>query len=67
MRTRRSPRNQQILFRDLFKPPATPIQSVTPIDLSKAFWLSPRAKRQVERDRIAATHKAAIKRALSGS
>ena len=35
--------------------------------LAKAFWLSPRAKRQIERDRIATAHKAAVTRALSGS
>ena len=67
MRTRRSPRNQEILFRELFKPPAIPVQVVEPVDLSKAFWLSPRAKRQIERDRSAAAHKAAVKRALSGA
>ena len=67
MRTRRSPRNQEILFRELFKPTTVPVESVAPVDLSKAFWLSPRAKRQVKRDRIAAAHKAAVKRALSGS
>jgi hypothetical protein len=73
MRTRRSVRNQEILYRELVKP-ALALLSPTPerkpaesIDLAKAFWLSPRTKRQMERDRVAAAHKAAVERALSGS
>lgn len=73
MRTRRSVRNQEILYRELVKPalaqlaPTPEREPVEPIDLAKAFWLSPRAKRQIERDRVAAAHKAAVTRALSGS
>ena len=73
MRTRRSVRNQEILYRELVKPalarlsPTPERKATEPIDLAKAFWLSPRAKRQIERDRIATAHKAAVKRALSGS
>jgi hypothetical protein len=73
MRTRRSVRNQEILYRELVKPalaqlaPTPECEPVEPLDLEKAFWLSSRAKRQIERDRVAAARKAAIKRALSGS
>lgn len=71
MRTRRSVRNQEILYRELVKPalallaPTQERKPVEPLDLTKAFWLSPRAKRQIERDRIATEHKAAVKRAVS--
>ncbi len=73
MRTRRSVRNQEILYRELVKPalallaPTPERKPADPVDLAKAFWLSPRAKRQIERDRIATAHKAAVTRALSGS
>jgi len=56
--------------RELVKPalallaPTPERKPAEPLDLAKAFWLSPRAKRQIERDRIAAAHKAAVKRAL---
>ncbi len=56
MRTRRSVRNQEILYRELVKPalamlaPMPERRPTEPLDLAKAFWLSPRAKRQIERD-----------------
>jgi hypothetical protein len=66
MRTRTSPRNQEILFRELFKSPAVPVPAVEPLDLAKAWWLSPRVKRQIERDRARAARRAAFKRARGG-
>lgn len=68
MRTRRSPRNQERLFKELFKPPAAPPKAAAPpLDLKSAWWLSARAKKQIEQDRIRATQREAVKRALKGN
>jgi hypothetical protein len=71
MKTRRSVRNQERLYKQLVKPalamlaPAPKPEPAEPLDLSAAFWISPRAKRQIERDRIAQARKAAFKRAVT--
>lgn len=64
MRTRRSWRNQERLWRYLTPPvPPAEVPPVEPLDLATAWWLSDRTKRQIERDRASAARKAARKRA----
>ena len=62
MKTRRSPRNQERLFRYLFKPAeettANLRTAAEQLDLSTAFWLSPRTKGMIEADRLRAARKA---------
>ena len=59
MRTRRSPRNQEILWRALC-PPKPPTPPAEPLDLETAWWLSPRAKEMIVADRARAARRAII-------
>ena len=68
MRTRTSPRNQEILWRALGGPTAQPVK-VDPVAAAERAlaqpFLSPRTRRMFERDLVRAKHKAAVARALA--
>lgn len=68
MRTRRSPRNQEILWRSLGELPAAAIK-VDPVAAAERAlqqpFLSPRTRRMLERDLIHAKQRAAVARALA--
>lgn len=67
MRTRRSPRNQERLWRELGAPPA-PKPATDPIAALERILARPginaRTRRQLERDLERARHRAAVRRAL---
>lgn len=64
MRTRRSPRNQEILFRALFKTPDAPKVERDPLAPIEPWpFMSPRAKRELERENMRLAHKRAIRAA----
>jgi len=67
MKTRRSPRNQEILWRALGgqRPTAQEIDPIASIERSMSQpFLSPKTRRMLERDLASAKHRAAIDRAL---
>lgn len=72
MRTRRSPRNQDRLFKALFKPPDEPKPQADEVERLQELLNTPgrilnrRTRGQLERDLKSALHKRAVKRALEG-
>lgn len=53
MRTRRSPRNQEILFRELFKPEATKVEQPAPKtaeEIDAMWWIPKTSRSQMKRD-----------------
>jgi len=64
MRTRRSPRNQEILWRELGGP-AKPKPAPVATDTTGMWWLSKRTRAMLERDKARAARKAAWKAAAA--
>ena len=68
MRTRTSPRNQEILWRALggwSQDPLSPRKPFTAEEISGMWWLSKRTRNMMLRDIEREAHKAAVKRALA--